>query len=712
MTLGFVFGPFSLQGVLYVMTTAYAAWHISLRAGLLTTLLGLAAAQLQRLIDSPDLLADASRIVDRRDIVGLSTYFALSGLVLLVGRRHQQTVHQLEETRRDTAMTEAAHRQQLEAALARERAARRDAEQANQLRQELLVRLSQELARARELAAIVESSEDAIIGTDLRGTIRSWNHAAEALFGHAAAAALGQSIHLIIPAERRAEEQDIVGRLTRGENVVHFETERCHRDARIIPVSLTVSPIRDEQGVVVGASKIARDITAPQRSRRINEYFAELSALLSRHFDERGTLGELVRRTVPFLGDWCAIDLKDSRGSIDRVAAAHADPARQAQFLAFRERYPASPHSPINVRQVMQTRRSLRVSQLTDETLDAMFDEPEYREAARALGIRSFMIVPLLTREHAVGALTLARGESGDPYTEADLQHAEGLASRLALSIDNARAYEAATQANRLKDEFLATLSHELRTPLNAIVGYVRMLNSGVLDGERMVRALSVLDRNTTALTRLVEDVLDVSRFMAGKVRLDLRPLDIGTVLEQVIAATRPASEAKGVRLEAELADDVPPVMADPDRLQQVLWNLLSNAVKFTGRGGRIHVRLGAGDHLAAIVVRDTGCGISPEFLPHAFERFRQGDARFVREHGGLGLGLAIARDLIQLHGGTIQADSPGVGCGATFTVELPLAPPDDENRADPGAVPALVSRDTTTTLVPGGLPSDTLSAP
>ena len=138
----------------------------------------------------------------------------------------------------------------------------------------------------------------------------------------------------------------------------------------------------------------------------------------------------------------------------------------------------------------MQTRRSLRVSQLTDETLDAMFDEPEYREAARALGIRSFMIVPLLTREHAVGALTLARGESGDPYTEADLQHAEGLASRLALSIDNARAYEAATQANRLKDEFLATLSHELRTPLNAIVGYVRMLNSGVLDGERLQRVL------------------------------------------------------------------------------------------------------------------------------------------------------------------------------------------------------------------------------
>jgi len=182
-----------------------------------------------------------------------------------------------------------------------------------------------------------------------------------------------------------------------------------------------------------------------------------------------------------------------------------------------------------------------------------------------------------------------------------------------------------------------------------------------------------VLDRNTTALTRLVEDVLDVSRFMAGKVRLDLRPVQVATIVEQAIASTRPAAEAKGVQLESAIAHSIPPVSGDADRLQQITWNLLSNAVKFTSRGGLVSVTVRASSDHVELAVSDSGCGIAPEFLPHVFERFRQGDARFAREHGGLGLGLAITRDLVQLHGGTIQAHSDGPGRGSRFTLRIPL---------------------------------------
>ena len=230
-----------------------------------------------------------------------------------------------------------------------------------------------------------------------------------------------------------------------------------------------------------------------------------------------------------------------------------------------------------------------------------------------------------------------------------------------------------AVAANRLKDDFLATLSHELRTPLNAILGYIRMLRRGVFDEARREHALQVVERNASTLTQMVEDVLDVSRIVAGKIRLNVQPVDVARVLEEAIATVKPAADARGVTLEAVLDSGAGPVAGDPERLQQVLWNLLSNAVKFTPREGRVQIRLERVHSHVEIVVSDTGVGIPPEFLPHVFERFRQADSRFSREYGGLGLGLAIARELVHLHGGSIEAVSEGVGKGATFRVRLPL---------------------------------------
>ena len=230
-----------------------------------------------------------------------------------------------------------------------------------------------------------------------------------------------------------------------------------------------------------------------------------------------------------------------------------------------------------------------------------------------------------------------------------------------------------AVNANRLKDDFLATLSHELRTPLNAILGYGRMLRQGAVDADRQGRAFEIIERNAASLTQMVGDVLDVSRIVGGKIRLNVHTVDLPVVVEEAVATIQSAADAKGVRLQVVVDPAAGPVSGDPDRLQQIIWNLLSNAVRFTPKEGRVQLRLERVNSHVEIVVSDTGIGVPPEFLPHVFERFRQADSRFSREHGGLGLGLAITRDLVQLHGGTIQAYSEGEGRGATFRVQLPL---------------------------------------
>jgi CheY-like chemotaxis protein len=224
-----------------------------------------------------------------------------------------------------------------------------------------------------------------------------------------------------------------------------------------------------------------------------------------------------------------------------------------------------------------------------------------------------------------------------------------------------------------LKDEFLASLSHELRTPLNAVLGYARILRAGILGRDKHDKAIETIERNATSLAQIVEDVLDISRIISGKIRLNVQAVDFPQVVQNAIDAVIPAADAKGVRLEAGVDPQAAPVSGDPERLQQVFWNLLSNAVKFTGRGGKVQIRLAQINSHVEVSVADTGIGIAPEFLPHVFERFRQADASITRERGGLGLGLSIARQLTELHGGTIDAASDGPDRGSTFTVKLPL---------------------------------------
>jgi PAS domain S-box-containing protein len=529
------------------------------------------------------------------------------------------------------------------------------------------------------LAAIVASSDDAIVSKDLNGIITSWNRAAERMFGYAAHETIGQSIRLIIPDAHQHEEDTILDRIRRGESIQHFETMRCRKDGSCFPISVTVSPIRDQAGTVIGASKIARDITErkraealAQRVQREAEFVARMAEVLSGPQDYESRLKSFVDLAVPAMADWAALDIVEPDGRIRRLAVAHAESAAELG-AEIRRRY-EDPITPCNARQVIRTGKGVWLPEITDALIAAAANGDDSRlDLMKALRVTSCVCVPLTTSQGTFAALTLATAESRRQYTADDFRFAEDVASRAALMVDNARAYDALRKASGLKDEFLATLSHELRTPLNAILGYARMLRAGMVTPDKLPRTYETIERNTASLARMVEDILDVSRVVSGKMRLNMQPVELPLVIHDAVATVMPGAEAKHIRLDTTIDPQVGAVSGDPDRLRQIVWNLLSNAVKFTPKGGRIQVRLERVNSSVEIVVSDTGLGIHHDFLPYIFDRFRQAESGAAREHAGLGLGLAIVRNLVELHGGTVYAASGGEGQGATFRVRLPV---------------------------------------
>ena len=529
-----------------------------------------------------------------------------------------------------------------------------------------------ELAR-QLLAAVVESAGDAIVSKDLNSIVTSWNQGAERMFGYTSAEVVGQSMRLIIPENRQAEEDDLVARIGRGERISHFETVRKHKDGRLIPVSLTVSPIRLSSGDIVGASNITRDISDQKRAAERSAFLSEVVSVLAGSLEYETTLKTIATLAVPYAADWCAVDICRESGVIDRLAVAHIDPSKIRLAEELRARY-ENPEAPYSVPYVVAHGTPALLPRITDEMIVASAAGDEERIALiRSLGLFSYMCVPLVAHGRTVGALTFVTSESQRSYTEDDLEFAKDIAHRAAMAVENARAYEEAQRASRLKDEFLATLSHELRTPLNAILGYSRMLRAALIQPGRQDKALDTIERNASALTLIVEDVLDVSRIVSGKVRLDVQTVDLPQVVEHAVESIMLAANAKQIRVRTVIDPRAAPVSGDPGRLQQIMWNLLSNAVKFTPRGGQVQVRAERVNSHVELVVSDTGIGIDPAFVPHLFERFRQADASTTRERGGLGLGLAITRHLVEMHGGTIHAASAGRDTGATFTVRLPL---------------------------------------
>jgi PAS domain S-box-containing protein len=503
---------------------------------------------------------------------------------------------------------------------------------------------------ARQLAAIVASSGDAIIGKDLNSIITSWNSGAEQIFGYTAEEMIGTSIMRLIPSDRREEEKEILSRIRRGERFDHFETIRLAKDGRQLNVSITVSPIRNSIGQVIGASKVARDITerkkAEERERQLLAEAATADAKF-RAFFEQG----------PLFAGIMALDgtiIEANRLSLEACGYTK----EQVVGKPFWE-CPWWCHSAELMQQIKFAVAHAAAGQIYRAELP-------YLVANGSERMVSLLVLPI--KDDTGRTVFLA--PTGTDIT--DLKRAEAQRDDLLQAERAARA--AAEHANLLKDEFLATLSHELRTPLNGILGWSHIMQQRNATADVITQGLEVIERSARAQSEIIEDLLDMSRIMSGQVRLDVQRLDLATIVHAAVETARPAAQAKRIRLQT-IIDPLNgvAVSGDVNRLQQVLWNLLSNAVKFTPKGGRVQVLLERINSHLEISVIDTGEGIKTEFLPFVFDRFRQADASTTRRHGGLGLGLSIVKQLVELHGGSVRVRSSGPGQGSTFIIALPF---------------------------------------
>jgi PAS domain S-box-containing protein len=539
--------------------------------------------------------------------------------------------------------------------------------------------IREHLAEHALVGNLVATSYDAIVTKDLDGIVTSWNPAAQQLFGYTAEEMIGQPIRRLIPADRQSEEDEILARLRRGERTEHFETIRVAKDGRELNVSVTISPLRGPSGDIVGASKIARDISALrsaeaervrliQENAAITEALNDVGAVIASDLDRdkvvQAVTDAATRMTTAAFGAFFYNVVNDAGESYTLYTISGVPRDMFSKFPM-----------PRNTEVFEPTFKGTGVVRSADITKDPRYghNPPHHGQPRGHLPVRSYLAVPVKGRNGVViGGLFFGHSDVGQ-FSEHHERLAVGVASWAAVALENARMFGIVEDASRLKDEFLASLSHELRTPLNAVLGYARMLRSGVVSADKQARAIETIERNATSLTQIVEDVLDISRIVSGKIRLNVQSVDFPKIVGNAIDVVSPAADAKGVRIEPVLDPHAGPVSGDPERLQQVLWNLLSNAVKFTNRGGKVQVRLQQVNSHVEVSVADTGIGIAPEFLPHVFERFRQADAGIARERGGLGLGLAIARQLAEMHGGTIVAASDGVAHGSTFTLKLPL---------------------------------------
>ena len=638
---------------------------------------------------------------------------------------------------------------------------------------------------AAYLAAIVENSDDAIISKDLDGIIRSCNAAAERLFGYRASELIGQPLRMLIPADRQHEEDDILARLRQGERIDHFETLRRRKDGRLLDVSITVSPVRGEDGSIVGVSKIARDISEHKRA------VAELAAQQARFRVTLSSIGDAVvavdpdsrvtfmNATAEALTEWTVDQAVGQPVAevVRLISERTRDPIESPASMVLRKGPPvgsrfqtllvgrAGRETPISTtaapivgddgqmlgsvlvfRDITEERRaeaavaeqrewfkttlesigdaviatdvhghvvfmnpvaehltgwrmhdalgraSDEVFHIVNETTRASVVSPIHRvlTAGLTVGLANHTVLvsldgterpiddsgaPIRNRDgRMVGVVLVFRDVSERRRTEAERQVAAMERERLLEAERLARSE--AEKASRVKDDFVAMVSHELRTPLNAILGWTHLMSQGSSDPAIVERGIDVVARNTRVQAQLIADLLDMSRIVSGKLQVDMQTADLAPIMRDALDTVRREAELKDLVLTDRVVGSIEPIAGDPARLQQIIWNLLSNAIKFTPAGGTVEVTLTRKNDELELTVADSGAGIAPDVLPHIFERFHQADRSITRRFGGLGLGLSIVRHLVHLHGGTVRADSAGVGRGATFTVTFPVAAP------------------------------------
>ena len=533
------------------------------------------------------------------------------------------------------------------------------------------------------LAAIVESSDAGIVSKTLDGIITSWNRAAERIFGYTAEEAIGRPARMLFPPDRVAEEQVLLAEVGAGRSVEHYQSERLRKDGSRVPVSVTLFPVRGSDGQVVGAAKIVRDITEDIRYERRQQFLAGLDDRL-RAFPDPALL---FPQAIGLLGEYLGVEGVSCEVVNDLLRVAHAgaadpDDASRAVCDDIPETCLASLRAGANV--ALEDVRS-------DPRLDARL-----RAQLQRSGIGAALWVPVVRAGRLV-AVVVARAGSRRPWRREEIDLIQQVAGRawdaaeqVRTDRERLRLLHEAEAANRAKDEFIAMLGHELRNPLSPIVTalqLIKMRGSGDWEREGVV-----IERQVRHLVRLVDDLLDVSRIVRGRVELKRECLEIADVVVRAVEVAGPLLRERDQRLVVNAPRNGLAVDADPERLAQVVSNLLTNAAKYTPRGGCVSVSAERRGAEVVLSVSDTGIGIPADMLPHVFELFVQGRQASDRAAGGLGLGLAIVRNLVERHGGRVEAQSDGPGLGSQFTVVLPHADQAAPRATGPSAPQSVVA--------------------
>jgi PAS domain S-box-containing protein len=558
--------------------------------------------------------------------------------------------------------------------------------------------------RSALLAAIVESSDDAIVSKTLEGRILSWNASASRIFGYTAEEVIGQPITIIIPPELHEEERRILERVSRGERIDHFDTTRLAKDGRLISISLTVSPVRDSRGVIIGASKVARDISERKRAEqalleserrltaeadalaKLNEWSARLwrSRSLNQGLDE--TLAGVLELLGAEKGTIQLLDAK--RGVLVMVAQR----GFQQDFLdLFRE---VGSHDDCSCGRALRTGQQIVVE---DIETDSSF-EP-FLAVCRAAGFRSVISTPLVAADGTqLGMVSsnfrLIHRPSEQELRRLDLylRQASDFIERCKMEQTLQVSEQALRDADRRKDEFLALLAHELRNPLAPIRYALAGNRKTGRTPEQQKRAEEIIERQVTHMSRLLDDLLDISRITRGKLELKKSLTELTLAVGTAIETARPILDAKHHTLSLDLPKAAVRLDADPVRLAQAFSNLLINAAKYTDPGGHIQLRAAQEGSEVVVTIRDNGIGISADMMPRLFTLFSQAQSALGRAEGGLGIGLSLVRGVVTLHGGRIEARSDGPGTGSEFIVRLPigtpLAGPSDREAAAENLVP------------------------
>jgi len=528
-----------------------------------------------------------------------------------------------------------------------------------------------------KFAGILDIAADAIITVDDAQRIVHFNTGAEVIFGYARDEILGQPLERLIPERFRAAHDGHMRRFASGTESARRMGERreifgLRRGNVEFPAEASISRLATPTGMLF--TVVLRDITERKRIEQEQRFLAALGEELARSLDYDATAQLAANVAVPALADACLLDLLDGDQMTRRVVSDSGSEDARAPLAALAAGGPVGHDSPSRVIDVLRTRRAELVADVTDDWLEAHTDDtPNVSAAWRSLGPRALMILPLVTREHLLGALTLVAVGSRRPYGPSDLAFAEEIARRLALALDNARLYHSARTATRARDEVLAIVSHDLQNPIAAIsMGASVLRDQPPEDAEGRRQLLRMIVESTDWMRRLIRDLLDVSAIEAGRLSVERQGEAPATIVAAAARMLGTALTERSIALDVSVPDDLPLVDVDAARIEQVLMNLLGNAVKFTPPGGRITIRATPNASRLEMSVADSGIGIAAEEQVHVFERFWQ--ARHSGRRRGAGLGLAIAKGIIEAHGGRIWVTSvPGEG--STFAFTLPLAP-------------------------------------